>query len=160
MMDTIEQVKAGFMKAKDEFIRTFAAIPDDRINWSPSPSSRTPTQQVAHVAWSVKSINGMLDGHPFQADSTDGADRFFREWERQFSTREDVLALLDRNCADYVAWLDGLVPGRLEAMVEAPFKLGVVPIGVGIVFPATQIQWHTAQLAYMQTIYGDHGWRL
>ena len=160
MMDTIEQVKSGFLRAKDELVKTFAATPDDRINWSPSPSSRTPIQQVAHIGWSVKSINEMLEGHPYQANNTDEADRFFREWERQFNTREDVLALLDRNCADYVAWLEGLTPDSLELMVEAPFKLGFVPVKVGIAFPASQMQWHTAQLAYMQTIYGDHDWRL
>src|SRR5207253_4309919 len=62
MEDVISQAKADFLRAKQLISRALATTPDDRINWSPSPSARTPIQQVAHAARAVNSINGFLDG--------------------------------------------------------------------------------------------------
>ncbi|MDQ2686313.1 MAG: DinB family protein [Armatimonadota bacterium] len=160
MQNTIDQVKMRLLRAKQGLIHALDTTPDNRINWSPSPSSRTPIQQIAHAAWAVQSIHGTLDGRMFATETMEQADKEFREWEQQFSAREDVLNLLEQNCSNYTIWLDGLTPERFYAKVEMPFKLGAMPIADAVGFPADQIIWHTAQLGYIQTIYGDLDWHM
>jgi len=160
LQETIEYAKGEFLQAKERLLAGLATTPDDRINWAPSPTARTPVQLVAHAAWAVRSINETLDGRTFQAPSVAEADRSFRDWEQQFTTRDEVLALLDQNGAAYLAWLDTLTPERLEASVEMPFNLGPAPLSLALTFVPAHTRYHVAQLDYLQTIYGDHDWHM
>jgi hypothetical protein len=160
MNETINQAKEDFLRAKARLARTLETTPDERINWSPSPTARTPIQQVAHAAASVKSMHEMWDGRPFGIKTTEEADRFFRENERKFTTRDQVLEFLEKNSADYIAWLESLPPERLEQLVEAPFGLGQVSVAMGLSFMPQHVLWHVAQMEYIQTVYGDHDWHM
>ncbi|MBI1730437.1 DinB family protein [Candidatus Acetothermia bacterium] len=160
LQETIDQAKANFLQAKESIKHALATTPDDRINWSPSPTARTPIEQVAHSAWAIKSIHDMLDGRPLQTKETAEADRDFREWEKQFRTREQVLSLLDQNGAAYLKWLDALTPERLATQVKAPFGLGSVPMSLALTFVPYQIRVHAHQIDYIQTIYGDRDWHM
>lgn len=160
MQDTINQAKGEFLRAKEQMAQALATTPDDRINWTPSPTARTPIQQVAHAAFVVKGLHGVLDGKPLPAGSTDEADRGLREWEQPFSTREQVLDLLEQNSANYVAWLDALTPERLASSFEMPFGFGPAPMSVGLTLIPGHTLWHAAQINYIQTIYGDRDWHM
>lgn len=160
MQATIDQAKANFTRAHEAMRHALETVPDDRINWAPSPTSRTALHQVAHAAAAVKSIHEMLEGRPFPVPTPDEADKGFREWERQFTTREQVLEILDKHAADYLVWLDALTPDRLDTLVTLPFSLGQAPIGAVLSAEVDHMNWHTAQIQYMQTIYGDHDWHM
>lgn len=155
---TVEHAKAEFLRAKGAITQALATTPDDRINWSPSPTARTPIQNVAHAAFVVKGLQGVLDGKPLPSDDPAEADRGLREGEKQFSARDQVLSLLEKNSADYVAWLDALTPELLASTFEMPFASGPATIAVGLTFIPGHLLWHTAQINYIQTIYGDHDW--
>ena len=48
-------------KACRRLLNTFAAVPDDKLTWSPSPTSRNALQIVAHTGFSNNSnIKNML----------------------------------------------------------------------------------------------------
>lgn len=158
MNETIKQAKDSLLGARDRMTKALAATPDDRINWSPSPTARTPIQIVVHAANAVHNIHEMLNGNPFSVPDTATADAQFREEERQFTTREQALELLNKNCDKYVAWLDALDPARLDSMVTAPFNLGQAPLAVGLTWPPAHTNGHVDQMEYIQTIYGDHVW--
>ncbi|MDQ2687772.1 MAG: DinB family protein [Armatimonadota bacterium] len=155
---TVEQAKAEFLRAKEAITQALATTPDDRINWSSAPTARTPIECVAHAAFVVKGLHGVLNGQPLAASDPVEADRGLREWEKQFHTRDAVLSLLEQNSADYVAWLDALTPERLASMVEMPFNSGPAPMIVGLTLIPGHMNWHTAQVNYIQTIYGDRDW--
>ena len=46
MNEVIEEAKAEYLQAKERLIKALATTPDDRINWSPSPTSRTPIRDA------------------------------------------------------------------------------------------------------------------
>jgi hypothetical protein len=160
MQDIIERAKTEFLHAKSRMSRALETTPDERLNWSPSPTARTPIQQVAHAAKAVKNMKETFDGNTFQAESTAEAEQRFREWEIQFSTREEVIDLLERNSAEYLAWLDTLTPDRLNSMVKLPFNLGEAPMMACLSFPPAHTHGHASQMEYIQTIYGDQDWHL
>lgn len=160
MEDAVSQAKTEFVRAKDRLIKLLAETPDDKINWSPSPSSRTPIQLVAHSAIAIRNIHRFLDGHSFEIKDPAKADEHFRVQENQFTSREQALELLDEVSTNYVSWLDALTPENLSAIIELPFNFGSAPVAAGLAFPWRHTQAHIAQLEYIQTIYGDQDWHL
>ena len=86
MQDTLGQTKAEFLRAKERLARTLATTPDERINWSPSPTARTPIQQAAHCAQSISGIQGMLSGKPFPYTNMAEFDAALRAGEKEFTT--------------------------------------------------------------------------
>ncbi len=158
--ETIEQAKATYLQAKAQLCSTFGNIPEERLNWSPSQTARTPIQIVAHCATAVKSINAQMEGTPFHYKTTAEAETAFRKDELQFHSREQVLNYLEEVSNNYLAWLDALTPERLASIAQLPFGLGAMPVENWLPFPAHHTRHHAAQLEYIQTIYGDQDWHL
>ena len=160
LKETVQRAKAEFGHAKSRLVRALETTPDDRLNWSPSSTSRTPLQLAAHCALSVHHMLGNMDGRTYAVPETAEADRSHRRDETQFTTREQVLDLLEDNSAKYFAWLDGLTPEKLHGPMTLPFNFGTIPVSAGIPFMALHMMTHVAQIEYIQTIYGDHDWHL
>jgi hypothetical protein len=158
MEDIISQAKAEFIRSKERMARTLATTPDDKINASPSPTARTPIQLVAHGALGISGIQGMLVGKPFPYASVAEADTAFRNAEKEYTTREQVLGLLEQNSAEYLTWLDTLTPEQLGSTLQT--SVGSFPMAAAITFPADHLRGHAAQIDYLQTIYGDHDWHM
>ena len=159
MEDTLSQTKAEFLRAKGRLAHALATTPDDKINWAPSPTARTPLQQVAHGAMAIADIQDMLTGKPFPYAGPAEFDRALRSAEKEFTTREQVLSLLEQTSAAYLAWLDTLTPEQFAATLQMPFG-PPVPMAVAMTFPAYHLVGHIAQMDYIQTIYGDHDWHI
>jgi hypothetical protein len=158
MEDVVSQAKAEFTRAKDRIASCLANTPDDKINWSPSATSRTPVQLVAHAAMGTQGINGMLAGKPFPFTSMEDMDAHSRAAEKGFTTREQALGLLEKTSAEYLAWLDNLTPEQIGGMVTLPF--GQAPMAAAITFAADHLRGHAGQIEYIQTIYGDQSWHM
>lgn len=160
MKDRIESAKNEFLQAKGGLLHALSTTPDERLNWAPFPTARSPLHQAAHAAHSISHIHGFLDGRTFDVPTPAEADRGFREWEQAFTRRDEVVSLLESNADAFVAWLDGLDPERLSTMVTTPFGMGSVPMEIAITFPTLHTRWHHAQLDYIQTAYGDRDWHM
>lgn len=157
-IEAVEEAKAEFIRAKDRIARGLATTPDDKINWSPSPTARTPLQQVAHAAMAIGGMKDWLQGKPFPFKDFTDMDTTLRAMEKEFTTREQVNELLETNSAAYIAWLDSLSTEQVAANFESP--MGTFPMSVAITFPADHTRGHASQLEYMQTIYGDMTWHM
>lgn len=156
--NTVENAKSEFNRAKNKMNHLLATTPDDRINWSPSDSCRTPIHQVAHAALAITGIQDFISGKPFPFASMEDLDAFSRNAEKEYSTREQVLALLEGNSSSYFKWLDSLTDDQLSSVLET--KMGTFPMSFAVTFPAQHIQTHCAQMEYIQTIYGDLNWHM
>jgi len=156
--DTVAKTKDEFLRAKAQLIRALEKTPDDRINWSPSETARSPLHVVAHAACAIEFIHQMMMGKPFEIATTAEADEYFLKAERPYTTREEALSLLETKSDAFVTWLDSATTDDLAGMAQLPFGMGAVPVSLGITFPAMHTQGHTAQIDYIQTIYGDRVW--
>ena len=167
MEDTISQAKVEFIRAKERLAGALATTPDDKTHWSPSPTARTPLQQVGHAAQATPILMGLLTGKPLpfaglpEADAMRELETGFtgmRETEKGFMSRRQVLDLLDQTSAEYLAWLDTLTPEQVGSTVSMPF--GLMPMAAGITLAADHLRSHAAQIDYTQTIYGDLDWHV
>ncbi len=160
MLEIIQGPKQEFERSRDRMMGLLMETPDDKLNWSPSPTARTPLAIVAHAAMSLHHITEMLKGRPFGVPTTAIADKGFREWEHELTTRAEVRSLFEKNAAEYVAWLETLSEERLNDPITYPFGLGQGVVLNGLSFPARHTEAHIAQLEYVQTIYGDQDWHI
>jgi hypothetical protein len=158
MDDIISEAKAEYSRAKARMTTVFTATPDDKLNWSPSPTARTPLQIVAHAALGTSGIAGILQGKPFPFANMQELDTASRKMELDYTTREACVELLEKTSSDFLAYLDSLTPEALASQVKFPF--GEVPLVAAITFPADHLRGHTCQLDYVQTIWGDHTMRM
>lgn len=158
MAETIQRAKQEFERSRDRMMGLLKDTPDDKLNWAPSPTARTPLAIVAHAAMSLHNITEMLKGRPFGATTNALADVGFRQEEGQFKSRAQVVELFEKNSAEYVSWIDGLAEEGLGEPITFPFGLGTGTVLDGLSAAARHTEAHIAQLEYVQTIYGDHDW--
>jgi hypothetical protein len=149
-----------FRAAKIGLIHALRTTKEDRLNWSPSPTARTPLQIGAHVAFAVGYMLGNAQGNTFAIPTPAEADKFFRQEELRLDTLENVLDELERNSKAYKAWLGTLSPEDADRVVDIPFGMGQFSVGAAIGFMPLHVMTHTAQIQYIQTIYGDHDWHM
>lgn len=156
----VEKTCADFVNAVQGLKHALATTPDDRVNWSPSDSARSPLQVVAHAALRVRNMFENMIGQPYAVKTPDEAEKLFRAEEKTFTTREQVLEVLDRNCKEFLDWAAGLNEADMDRILVMPFGMPSMPLSIVITFMPIHLMWHTAQLTYIQTIYGDHDWHL
>ena len=157
MENSINQAKEEYLRAKGRMTHALVTTPDDKINWSPSSTARTPIQLVAHCANATSGIVGMLGGKPFPFASLAELDAAMRAEEKKFTTREQVLERLEQTSAEYLAWLDAVTPEQFVSTVH--LSLGpTVPMAAALTFPERHLSSHISQIDYIQTIYGDLDW--
>ena len=160
MSEVIQSAKQEFEQSRNRVLSLLESTPDDKLNWSPSPTARTPLALVAHAAMSLYNITEMLKGRPFGATATAVADKDFRKAEQEFTSRAAVVALFEKGAAEYVAWIDALTEEGLNDPITFPFGLGTGTVLYGLSAAARHTEAHIAQLEYIQTIYGDHDWHI
>lgn len=154
----INEAKAEFNRAKDRLIKDIDTTPDDKLNWSPSTTCRTPIQLIAHAAMATTGMMGMLQGEPIPFDDIAVADAGWRKAEKEFKSRDEVVNLLNKNSAEYLSWLDTLTPSQIASTLKAPF--GEFPMASAVTWPADHLRNHAAQIEYIQTAYGDMDWHM
>lgn len=158
MNDTVTRAKAEFIRAKERIIHALETTPDDKINWSPLSTARTPCQLMAHAAMGTVLVQGMLEAKPFPYGSAAEYDAGSRKAEKEFATRAQALGLLEQTSAEYLAWLDTLTPAQFASTVDTFF--GPFEVAVAITYPADHLRNHAAQMDYLQTAWGDTDWHL
>ncbi len=158
MNSSIEQAKQTFIRTSDTLLKIFNNTAPDRMNWSPSPTARTPVQVLAHSAHAVRNIQQMFEGNPFAIPRTDEAEKVFAEHDQMFTSAEEVVAYWEEGKTNLLAFYDGLTESDLDRMCTLPFGLGQAPLGAILTAPSDHTVGHIGQLEYIQTIYGDRHW--
>ncbi len=156
----LSKSRIEFEQALGNFLRAFENTPDDRLNWSPSATARTPIHLAAHIGLTIESMLGNARGDTFAVPTPAEAEAYFREFEQPFQSRQEVLDLIEKSRTNYLNWLASVNEDDLDTLVGLPFGFPNVPRSVAINFMPQHVAWHTAQLHYIQTIYGDQDWHL
>ncbi|MCB0825610.1 MAG: DinB family protein [Armatimonadetes bacterium] len=157
-MELIETTKRELIQAKDRMLSLLASTPDDKLNWKPSPTSRSILEVVAHTAHALKNIRIQMSGTPFPISTSAQAQAEFHHHDKAFDTREKAEHYLVEAVEEYIAFLDTLTESDLERLEEMPFGLGPAPLSAFIPAGYMHTMGHNAQIEYIQTIYGDEDW--
>lgn len=158
MNPEIELTIGKLTDMKGRIERVLANTPDDKLNWSPSETARTPLQIYAHCGFSLGFITTMLEGTKFGKPTMAEADAEFLEMEKGITTREEAVALFQKNFDRYIAFLNNATDETLDRMAPLPFDMGEAPVRFVMSAGYDHTLSHMAQMEYIQTIYGNRVW--
>lgn len=150
----IAQTKAQVERASQGLLKTFAAVPDDKLGWSPSETSRSSLWIMGHSGAANQAFAQGIRGEPFPPMPLEQFGAMVWNAGRETASREEAVRSVETSTAAILAALDGLTPERMGSSVASPF--GPLPMPLWSSFAAGHMDGHQHQIAYLQTTWGDH----
>lgn len=154
LKEPIGACQARVKAAAERLGKTFSFVPDDKLNWSPSPTARTALAIVAHACLANRMFAKVLSGEPISPMPTpEEVGVSSRKFEATIRDRAEAVRLLEETCEGIVAALATMTAERFATSPNSPF--GALPMAVWIHLPGRHMDGHAAQIDYLQTIWGD-----
>ena len=152
--ELVAQAKEGAEQAKARLLRTFEFVPEDKLRWSPSSSARTALQIVAHCGLGNRAFAAIIRGEEMPLSGTpQEAAVQIRASDVNPATREEAVAMVEDSVAEVLEALDGVTDEMLDTTPTSPF--GPLPFAYWMGLSSNHTGFHTAQIEYLQTIWGD-----
>jgi hypothetical protein len=144
----VSMIEAG----RRELERTARAVPDDRLQWRPLDSGRPAIDLLGDAAQAPTLCTGMLRG-----TIQYGPELFQRmAQERAGWSREDAFAHLEMNTRELIEEIEKLPAEKFDESLTLPMGGGMTkPVGAWILMAYRSFMSRTAQINYIQTLYGD-----
>ncbi|MFN8138895.1 MAG: DinB family protein [Fimbriimonadales bacterium] len=149
----ISEAKAHTERNCAQFLHTFSFVPDDKLSWSPSATSKSALQIAAHLAVSNFGISSVIRGEGSGDMPMEELMKHMAEQEAALTTREAVIAAINESTKVVIASLDSINDSNIDAMLASPF--GEFPAKFWMFLPGNHMMGHAYQVDYIQTIYGD-----
>jgi hypothetical protein len=161
MQETIDPVSVLVTDAKNELqqrserlLHLFSLVPDDKRDWSPSSTSRTSSQIVAHCAVVFKFVEDAITGKlPENPPSVEDFLRVMYETENGIAAHENVTSALKDAVVRLREIIGTVTSENIDAQVNTSF--GPMPIRFLVTLAQEQLASHIGQIEYLQTIWGD-----
>jgi hypothetical protein len=154
MEEVKSKAKMMAQSSSDRLIKTLSAVPDDKLNWSPSATSNSALQIAAHAGLSSGFLANAIRGEKMpDFGSPEEMHEKMSQAVAQLKTREDVVKMIDGNNTAFQSSVDSLSDEACESTVTLPF--GSFPMTMVMFFPSMHMDNHAAQIDYIQTIWGD-----
>ena len=148
------QAKMMANKGYDRLLETLAAVPDDKLKFSPSATCKSPLEIAAHCGYANAGLAGAIRGEqPAFRGTLEEMDAAMKPMLASIETRQQVLDLLADSISKVNSALDTVTPESMNTLVSVPF--GDIPLMYIIFAPGQHMSGHASQIDYIQTIYGD-----
>ncbi|MDR3707941.1 MAG: DinB family protein [Capsulimonadaceae bacterium] len=152
-MPTVKELAAHLTRrATAELLRFVDATPADRITWKPAETGRPILEIVVECAGANYFHAKILATQAVPVRD----QQEFAKFREENNTLEKAIASLKASTDAVVAQIDAFPEDRLDATIVMPFGPGVTrtfaEIMLNVFYHET---YHTGQIAYIQTLYGD-----
>jgi len=154
-MDLIESAKKSALDNMEIFLRNFAKVPDDKLQWSPVPGAKTPMRIAAHTALYASRFAAMIRSRKLPQPENLEAWLAQREAEELALTdRQEMERVFRSGTAEAIAALDLLAPEEVASTLDSGqgFTMSMQFL-MGL--PGWHATLHTGQIDYLQTCWGD-----
>lgn len=154
-MDVIELSKKSAVDGVEMFLRNFSHVPDDKLAWSPTPTSKSALRIAAHTALYFKFFAKMIRE---QALPVIGDEK---EWlaarnaeEVAVTSRAEVETLFRDGLAEVLAALDSVSPEDAEKSLDSGQGWSMsMRFVMGL--PGWHTTLHLGQIDFLQTCWDD-----
>ena len=139
---------------EQSLIRTFNAVPDDKLKWAPLDQGRTALDAFGDAAQTCQMITQLIESK----GETKPSPQMFAQMraERAGWTKDDALAAMNTNSAALFTAIGTLSDDDLSQSVTMPMGGGTtMPMGAWIMMGYRSLVSRMAQINYIQTLYGD-----
>jgi hypothetical protein len=154
-MDLIESAKQRAVSGMEFFLRNFKYVPDDKLNWSPTSTSKSALRIAAHTALYAGRFAKMIRDRQLPAPEN------LTEWLAQrdaeeiaITSREEMEKVYREGTAEVLAALDTLTPEDIEMTLDSGQGFSA-PMTQLMVLPGWHATLHAGQIDYLQTCWDD-----
>lgn len=154
-MDFVELSKQRAVSGMEFFLRNFKHVPDDKLDWSPTPTAKSPLRVAAHTALYAGRFAAMIRSRALpQPDNIDAWVAKNVAEEVAVSSREEMEQVFRKGTDEVVAALDTLTPDEVEMTISSGenFSMTMKQL-MGL--PGWHATLHAGQIDYLQTCWDD-----
>ena len=155
MNPVIELSKLTAVQGMDMFLRNFSHVPDDKLNWSPTPTSKSALRIAVHTAVTNANFARMIRNRALPAKEE--VPEFVAKTkaaELAITSREEMERVFRQNTQEVLDALDTLTSDDLDLVLDS---------GQGwtmsMRYLMRQAGWHatlhTGQIDFLQTCWND-----
>lgn len=154
----LEALKANACKeaieASEYLLKVFSFVSDEKMNWSPSPSSRSALQLVVHCGQGNNAFASIMrcEDMPVPADMSDFRG-ILRGMEAQVTDRNAAIELVRASTKTVTEAINEVTEETFASSPTSPF--GPMPMPFWMTLAGMHMKAHACQLDYLQTIWGD-----
>lgn len=137
------------------FLRNFSHVPDDKLTWTATPTSKSALRIAAHTALYAGRFAQMI------RDRRTPAPQNLAEWlaerdaeEIALVSREEVEKVFRKGTAEVLAALDTLSPEEVEMSLDSGQGWSM-PMKQMMGLPGFHATLHAGQIDYLQTCWDD-----
>lgn len=153
MDSLVASCKASTVSSMDYFLKSLSFVPDDKLNWSPSPTAKSALQIAAHVAVCAERFAPIIRTGQWIGGDLKELQAAWQAAEAAVATREQAIELFKRNTDDVLVALDTVTPDRFGSTITTPGLSA--PMTFIMNLPSLHASAHAAQIDYLQTCWGD-----
>ena len=151
----IEACKENAVRAMKHFLHAMSFVPEDKLHWAPTPTSKCAFQIAAHTAVTNGNFAKMMRERKLPlGDEIPAFIERTKASEDALKTREDIEALFRKNTDDVLAALDTLTPDEFELVLDTGVGFSM-PMKQLMNLPTAHVNWHIGQIDYLQTCWDD-----
>lgn len=124
-------------------------VPSDKIDWKPLDNGRSTLDQLQECAYCPLWVPGLLEKRAF--DPSEFAA--YEETRKGWTTIDECEAAAQANMEQFKAAVHSLPEADYGVEVNLPW--GNYTLAEVMGFPIWNLHYHTGQINYVQTLYGD-----
>lgn len=154
-LDQIENSKQRAVNGMEFFLRNFAYVPDDKLNWTPTPTSKSALRIAAHTALYAGRFAEMIRSR--QLPQPENLEEWLAQRDAEeiaVTTREDMEKAFREGTSQVLEALDTLSPEDVELTLESGQGWSA-PMTWLMGLPGWHATLHAGQIDYLQTCWGD-----
>lgn len=153
MRELIALCQKTAVDSMEHFLVVLSFVPEDKLNWAPSPKAKNALQIAAHTAVTAGNFAVMLRERQLPQNVVEHLDRTNKA-EAALTTLADIEAAFRRNTAEVVEALGTLTDEEVAMRLDSGQGWSA-PMTFLMNLPTLHATGHTYQLDYLQTCWGD-----
>ncbi len=155
MEDLVASYKESAIRGMEHFLMLFSHVPDDKLNWTPTPTSKSALRIAAHTALYAGRFARMIRDRKLPAVDN------LTEWlaqrnaeEAAITCRAEIETVFRKGTEEVIAALDSLTPEDLGIILDSGLGWSM-PITFLMNLPGVHATLHAGQIDYLQTCWDD-----
>lgn len=155
MEQLVASCKESAIEGMEYFLRNFSHVPDDKLNWTPTPTAKSALRIAAHTAlYAGRFAQMMRDRKLLTPDN-------LAEWlaernaeEVAVTSRAEVETIFRKGTEEVLAALDLLTPEEIRLKLDSGQGWSM-PMTFLMKLPGFHATLHAGQIDFLQTCWDD-----
>lgn len=156
MENLVDSCKKSALNGMEQFLKVFSFVPDDRLNWTPTPTAKSALRIAAHTAIYPANFAKMIRDR--RIPTGEEIPVFVAQTivaEQAIIDRTEIEPLFRMYTDEVIAALDTLTPDEIGLSLDSSLGWSM-PMTFLMSLPGIHAYTHTGQIDYLQTCWGDH----